>query len=277
MSPWLFVAVMFAAGAAPKPARVAVLETRATGDVDARMVSVFDQSLVPELRKLEGLSVVSSVEIRDMLSAERQKQLLGCSDDGSACLAEMAGALDADELVTIDLGLVGSSYTLATKRFDLRVMRVVSSDLRKLEKSDGEELLASIGPVVAALYPDRPLKAGKERGVAEAVIRRLHPPPLPRWVFVATSAAAAVAGAGGVVFGLLMKDTEAQHRAILARSNVMSPADARDLGALESRAWSQATIANVLLATAGTLLLAAVIEAFFTDWRDERGALAALR
>jgi hypothetical protein len=59
---------------------------------------VLESSLLPEVRKLEGVSAIGMGEIREMLSVEYQRQMMGCQAD-EACLAEICGALGTDELV----------------------------------------------------------------------------------------------------------------------------------------------------------------------------------
>ena len=195
----------------PPPIRVALLDLVASKDVPERPLAALTTALAPEVRKLEGVSAISSSEVRDMLGLERQKQLLGCNEDSSTCLAEIAGALDADEMVTSELVLVGNTYTLTARRSDMRKGRVVQSQTKRFEKRDGEELLAVVGPLVEALYPERKLKAGKQRGIEEQAIRRLNPPPLPRWVFVGSTARRGRRAVGGLTFGLLSADAQRQY------------------------------------------------------------------
>lgn len=270
----LRVGVGSAAAADHRPIRVAILDVRAVGEVPLRALAALNQSVTPELRKLQGVSAINSSEVRDMLSLERQKELLGCAEDASACFAEMAGALDADELITLDLTLVGSTYALTSRRIDMRTSKVVQTRLERFERRDGEELLAIVGTLMQALYPERPLKPGRTRGVEASVVRRLNPPPLPRWSFFATAGVAVAASAAGASFGLLMLDTEKQYRGAVSTSST-SPVRGADLMVLEARAHSQASTANAFFITAAALALSAAVEAFFVDWKDDRAAFTA--
>jgi hypothetical protein len=255
------------------PLRVVVLDVRAAGEVPPRALAALNQAMTPELRKLVGVSAIASSELQDMLSLERQKQLVGCSDDAAACFAEIAGALDADEMITLDLTLVGSTYAMTSRRIDLRKSRVSQTRLERFEKRDGEELLSIVGPVIQALYPDRAVKAGRQRGVEATVIRRLNPPPIPRWVFFTTAGLGVLAGLAGGGAGLLMRDAQRGFND-LAQSAVSSSVSASSLSARETDTRRWATMANVLFASAGGLVLAAVVEALFTDWRDDRAAFS---
>jgi hypothetical protein len=251
--------------------RVAVVDPRATGDVPPRHLAAFSQALVPEIRKLEGVSAIGMAEIRDMLGFERQRQMLGCSAD-EGCLAEIGGALGVDELVTVELTLVGQSYALAARRLDMRKARVVQSVSRRFDRRDGEELLNVVGPLVEGLWPDRALKPGATRGVDRSVVARLNPPPLPRWAFYATAAASVVAVTAGAGAGMLAREAERDYNA-MARRATAQPAPAADLQALGQKANDRASLANVLFGVGGGLAVAAGVEAFFTDWRGDRDAL----
>jgi hypothetical protein len=250
--------------------RVAVLDTRATGDVPSRALAVWNQSLVPEVRKLEGVSAIGMAEIRDMLGFEYQRQVLGCQADDQ-CLAEIAGALGVDELVTADLVLNARTYALSLRRVDLRKARVVSSFDRTFAMRDGEELLAIVGPAVEGLFPDRSLRAGKARGVEPATIRRLNPPPLPRWVFWTTGAAAALALGGAGVSHALASDARDEYDRLVESALVVA-VPASDLEAAADRVHSRESTRNVLLFTGLGLGVAAGVEALFTDWRNDRRA-----
>jgi hypothetical protein len=251
--------------------RVAVLDPRASGDVAPRPLAAFTQSLVPELRKMEGVSAIGMAEIRDMLGFERQRQMLGCSAD-EGCLAEIAGALGVDDLVTTDLVLVGTGYTLTMKRIDMRRAKVIQSETRRFDRRDGEELLSVVGPAVASLFPGRPLKPGKTRGVDREVIRRLNPPPLPRWAFLGTAGAAAAALAGAGVSQLMVADSRRQYDGVIQKAQ-QGPVAAADLAAAASRVRSREQTRNALLYAGAGLALAGGVEAFFTDWRNDRAAL----
>jgi hypothetical protein len=259
------------AGAKGGALRIAVIDPEVTGEVPARPRAAFAQTLVPEIRKLEGVSVIGMAEIRDMLGFERQRQMLGCSAD-AGCLAEIAGALGVDELVNPRLVLAGRTYTLTVSRLELRRAKVVQTVTRTFDRRDGQELLQIVGPTVEALFPDRPLRAGKTRGVEREVIRRLDPPPLPRWVFFATSAGAAGALGGAGVFHYLAGQARSQYDDLAARAQ-REPVPAADLIDQANRVRSAERTRNALLYAGLGLAVAAGVEALFTDWHGDRAAL----
>ncbi len=241
--------------------RIAVydLEVQEIAPTIGRVVT---DSLVTELRKLQGISVIGMDEIRDMLSHEANKQILGC-ESNEACLAEIAGALGVDDLVTGKLSKVADSHVMLLRRIDQRNAKVAGSFDQRLTAGSGQEFLIAIGPAVEQLFADRPLRDGVQRGVAEEVALRLDPPPLPPWVFYATAGAAVLAGAAGGVFGLLANDAETQFNRMARGSGVI---EGRDLVKLEDQANSRALGANIGYATAGGLAISAAIVFLFTDW-----------
>jgi hypothetical protein len=251
--------------------RVAVIDPRPTGEIPGRPLAAFTQSLVPEIRKLEGVSAIGMAEIRDMLGFERQRQMMGCSVDES-CLAEIAGSLGVDEIVSAELTLVGKSYTLSMRRLDMRKSKVLQSDSRQFDQRDGEELLSIVGPAIEALFPERPLKEGKTRGIEKSVIRRLNPPPLPRWVFISTSGAALGALAAGGAFQFLASDAKKEFDRLVSRS-LTEPVAAADLSTVSDQVRSRESTRNALFLSAAGLGVAAGVEAFFTDWRNDRAAI----
>ncbi len=250
--------------------RVAILDPVVAGEVAPRLLAAFAQSLTPEIRKLEGVSAIGMSEVRDMLAFERQKVLLGCGDD--SCLTEIGGALGVDEVVTVQIALLGESWAVTLKRMNTKKAKVLASETRQVARKDGEELLALIGPLVEATFPGRALKPGRARGVDREVARRLNPPPLSRWTFLATGGAALAALAGGSAFGLLSQDARTDFDRTVAAARTV-PTDGATVRDLQARVQSRAQTANLLLGVGGALVLAAGIEALFTDWSDSRAAL----
>ncbi len=104
--------------------KVAVLPLGEGEGVNPQLAESVGEALVAELRKLEAADLLSSKQMSDVLSVERQKQLLGCSDN--ACIAEIAGALDVDQIVTGTLSRLGNSWLLQLQRLDARNARALA-------------------------------------------------------------------------------------------------------------------------------------------------------
>lgn len=76
--------------------RVLVLDLRSQG-VELKDATVLGEEVVAALRDAGDREVVSQADIREMLTVEAQRKLMGCDDDG--CVAEIAGTLGARYVV----------------------------------------------------------------------------------------------------------------------------------------------------------------------------------
>ena len=95
----------------------AVIDLSAQG-VDPQIASSLTQFLSLELKKFEGLSVISRDEIQTMLRFEGERQILTCQSDTS-CLVEIGGALGVDFLITGSVGRLGDAYVIMLKLMDI--------------------------------------------------------------------------------------------------------------------------------------------------------------
>ncbi len=243
--------------------RVAVYDFELSG-IDPAIGQVVTDSTLAEVRKLLGVSAIGMDEIRDMLSHEANKQILGCEDNES-CLAEIAGALGVDELVSGKLSKVDEGTTFILRRIDQRRAKVAGVVNKRLTAGSGEEFLAAIGPAVEELFPERQLKPGAERGVPKEVALRLNPPPLPMWATIGVGGAAVAAGAAAGFFGLLTMESQSSYDDFAAKG-LKSTIDGSELKKLENRLEGNALKTNIFLGTAGVLAIGAGIMALFTDW-----------
>lgn len=171
----------------------AVIPMRGTDTTEGQR-AVWAEHVAQELRNA-GVKVVSSRDIETMLGAERQKQMLGCSDEASACLAELSAALGADYTVTGDVSKVAGDY-----RVDVGVVRgssatriagyteVVSNEagvLRALSRAGWR-----MGSLMLARAGQLPV------GVAPEAVTHGDPPPARgiAWLPAAVAAASLVTG-----------------------------------------------------------------------------------
>lgn len=203
-------------------------------------------------------------EIQDMLSHEANKQILGCEAENS-CLAEIAGALGVDDLVTGKLSAAAESHVILVRRIDQRRAKVAGTVSRRLKAGSGQEFLLAVGPAVEELFPGRPLKGGASRGVADEVALRLDPPPLPAWSFWTTSTGAILAGLGVGVFALLTQDAQKDYRAY-ANASTTSVLPGDQLVTKGNRMQSYADTTNGIAVGAGVLALGSAVMYLFTDF-----------
>lgn len=156
----------------------------------------------------QGVDVLTSSEIAALLGLERQRQLLGCTDEQNSCLAEMANALGTDGLVRGSLGKFGNVYQL-----DLKVLSSGGQTLASFsKKADGDEALLSsldAGAVVlasqlfASLHRDAPKVIQSTPSVSSA-------PVTFRWVWWAVGGLGAASLVTGVLFMVVPQPPSAQ-------------------------------------------------------------------
>jgi TolB-like protein len=243
--------------------RVAVYDFSTDG-LEPRVGRFVTDSMVAELRKLEGVSVVAMDEVRAMLNHEANRELVGCAD-GESCLSEIGDALGVDEIVVGSLASVGGASVVTIRRIDQANARAVGSISERLVPAGGEEFLAEVGPAVEKLYSDKGLRVGVTRGVPAEQARRLNPPPLSPWMPMATGGASLIVLAAAGFAGIASLGEEARLRELVADAKETETSGAQLVAAADG-ASSLALTANVLYASAAVVGLAAVAMVPFTDF-----------
>lgn len=126
--------------------RIAVLDVKSRAGVPEALAQGVSDSVASEVRRrAPKFSVISSDEIRSLLALEKQRQQLGC--ENVSCLAEIGGALGAQEMVTGSLALFGDLYVLSLKRVDVSrasVLREASGRLQQGHERDLPDLVARL-------------------------------------------------------------------------------------------------------------------------------------
>lgn len=89
-------------------------------EVSQEKTAFFAARFAAALRARE-LQVITAEDISALLGVERQRQLLGCSEDASSCMLELGAALGAQQILTGTVAKFETSY-----KVNLRVLR--SSD-----------------------------------------------------------------------------------------------------------------------------------------------------
>ena len=114
----------------PSPARaedtpitVAVLDIRASG-VEPRVAEALLDVVTEEVAKAPRYKVLSRKEIERLLTEEARKQLVGC--DETSCLAELAGALNTELLVTGEISRLQNSTLLTLQLINNRFATVMN-------------------------------------------------------------------------------------------------------------------------------------------------------
>lgn len=131
-------------------------------DVDPAKGSFLAETLAAAMTS-RSVRVVTQKEIASMLGLERQKQLLGCSDESSSCVAELGSALGVDGVLLGDVAHLGKRF-----QFNLKVLSPKDGAVLSLRtgKAGSEEELV-----------DQLEQAGRE--LAAEVLARLGRAPEP--------------------------------------------------------------------------------------------------
>jgi hypothetical protein len=151
MLPSLALALALAADAGPATHQIAVLRLEASGVPPELAESA--TALVPtEVRRLRPESrVFSSEDVRALLTHQKERIVLGCGVD-AACMAELGGALGADEIVAGRLGRLGETYVVEMRRVEVAQARSLGSATRTVRRADAivSAVLALVGEIFGA-------------------------------------------------------------------------------------------------------------------------------
>lgn len=150
MSFMVLLGVLAAVGSEGTPAvSVLVLPTQrcsVSQDVCSTIVSAVAAD--PALRAYRR--VVTMREIEGVLTQQQARQIAGC--DSNTCAAEIAGALNADEIVLSDVTVVGDVYVLSLSRVRARDAQVVSRVMHKVRRGEEERFIDSVPALDAELF-----------------------------------------------------------------------------------------------------------------------------
>lgn len=119
--------------------------------------------VVVKLTKDPRLDVVSGQEIKGMANLAADKQAAGCDD---ACLAEIAGAMDARLIVSGFVGKLGSLTVVNLSLFDATKARAVGRstiEAESIEEVSGK-LDKALNEMLAALPKHKPPRAAADAG-----------------------------------------------------------------------------------------------------------------
>ncbi|MBK7862379.1 MAG: hypothetical protein IPJ65_27975 [Archangiaceae bacterium] len=100
--------------------RLAVLDLATGAGVDAQTAGPFGEAIAAEVQRRGFFEVISQRDISTMLGLERQKQLLGCSEEAQSCLAELSGALGARFVLSGTLARLGDAWQLTLNTLDTK-------------------------------------------------------------------------------------------------------------------------------------------------------------
>ncbi len=181
--------VSAAAGAAEKP-RVVVLAIGASSETLKPIAASVAEQLLTELGRTGRLEVMGTSDVSAVLGLERQKTMLGCTDQSSSCLAEISAALGAPWLVTGNLAQLGKAMRVDVKLIRAKDGKAVFRDGRNVK--DESEIFDIVSEMAKRMVESMGLPAPEPAApVAKA-------PDAPKATFVTPSPAPTSSPAPGV-------------------------------------------------------------------------------
>jgi hypothetical protein len=140
---------------------LALVAATSPAPTDVRFVS---NVVAAEFATQTGFEVLTADDLRQVLTVESERQMLGCSDESSSCLAELAAAMDARLLVYGSVDNVGGQLLLQLNVFDARKARSLGRVTKKAPSRAAlvalsEEHAAALAATARAQLPgDEPVR-----------------------------------------------------------------------------------------------------------------------
>lgn len=120
--------VALSLSAAEKP-KLAVLDLQVSGAAVEEGTALTD-AVTQQVARRGFFEVIASGDIRTLLGVERQRQLVGCTEESSSCSAELAGALGARFVLSGTLSRLGDAYQLSLQTLDTQKSQPVGRSIR---------------------------------------------------------------------------------------------------------------------------------------------------
>jgi len=115
------------AGAKP---RLVVLGLNAAGGVEPEVAASLTEAITKEISSRGFFEVMSMAEIQTILSSERRRQVTGCKENATDCLAELADASGARFVVSGSVAKLGTAYQLSLQTLDTARAQVIGRATR---------------------------------------------------------------------------------------------------------------------------------------------------
>ena len=135
-------------------AQIVAMDVSATGGVKSTLAQALTPVVHSELSRVQGVSLITQEDVRAMALLESTKQAMGC--DQTQCMADIAGALGAELLLTAKLGRVGRSYNLTLTLIQVegvKVLRRVTGKASGSEEAAQEAVTDAVGQLFAGDLP----------------------------------------------------------------------------------------------------------------------------
>jgi hypothetical protein len=236
-----------------------VMDLQVEGGIRDNVARLLNELILSEYQRAGRFQVAGGADLRTVITSEQEKQLVTCSDD--ACLAEFAGALDADLLAATSLGTIGDKLLVNAKLIDVRRGAVLARVTRKAD-ADEDRLIdtveAAIREVIAATAPGTAAGAPAPPPAVTAAA----PVDRPLLAWIGLGVAGAALAAGGVLLAVapteaaIEKDEYATYRAMPTAANYARVTDAVSRSnTLRLAGWTLAGVGAAGCAVASLVLV----------------------
>lgn len=149
----------------PAQKRVLVLAIEPKGTKVTRdMCDLLTSAVTAEAAKMPGHKVVAMKEVEGLIGQEQARELAGC--DAAGCAAELAGALNVEEVMMGNLGSFGDNYILTLTRIQARTAVVLGRSVQRFSGQGESEILDRLPAVVAEAF-----------GLPAPAVPHVAPPP----------------------------------------------------------------------------------------------------
>jgi len=169
-----------------------------------------------------GFEGVSQADISAMLAFQKQRQMLGCTDEG--CLAEIGGALGAQYVLSGEAARVGSRDHLSLTLLDARRAKVIGRSAGFSAAGDDELAVAAQQRLRELVLQERPDLAAHMPPVVSPAQQRLQGRRTAAWW---TLGAGGALLAGGAVTGLLARSQASDLKGAWQQPDYQSRYDAQ--------------------------------------------------
>lgn len=154
----LVLALFAAEASASAPALRIVAPGLRVTNLKANLARDFNEHLAQQL-VARGIAVVTASDMEAVIGLERQKQLLGCSEEASSCMSELAGALGADGVLTGTVVRIGKKFQVNVRIVDARDARPIALFSEQTDREEdlfgvldlaAQKLVNDLTPLIAA-------------------------------------------------------------------------------------------------------------------------------
>lgn len=119
-------------------------------DVEPTRAQFFNEYFAEQLAQRGGFQITTQSEVAALIGIERQRQLLGCSDEASSCVAEIAAALGVDGVIVGSIIRFGETYAMTLKVISAKTgATLASASARNLEGQPLLDWLAAVAETMA--------------------------------------------------------------------------------------------------------------------------------